>query len=77
MATLITGAGLIGSHVARILVERGDGHFEDLLCTVKPFRGGSRLTLTSVSAQQEGDALTQIGRHLSDEIQLIKTLFEE
>lgn len=53
-----------------------EGEIEHLLCTVKPFREVSRLTLTSVSAHQKGGALTRIGRHLSDEIQLINTLLE-
>ena len=53
-----------------------DGRTEDLICTVKPFRGVSKLTLTSVSDHQNGSALTRIGRHLSDEIQLINALLE-
>lgn len=53
-----------------------DGQIEDLLCTVEPFHGVSKLTLTSVSDHQKGSALTRIGRHLSEEIQLIDTLLE-
>ena len=53
-----------------------DGRTEDLIGTVKPFRGASKLTLTSVSDHQKGSALTRIGRHLSEEIQLINTLLE-